>query len=79
MTAEAAEPVIVSADIAGGHDGAAELVVRLRYANGAVRPVVLDAETGIGLMRRCGVAHLDDLAGQSWRRIMNDGWESDDV
>lgn len=74
-----AEPVIVSAEIAGGHDGAAELVVRLRYANGAERPVVLNAETGLGLMRRCGVAHLDDLAGQSWRKIMNDGWESDDV
>ena len=79
MTRPPAEPVIVSAEIAGGHDGAAELVVRLRYANGAERPVVLNAETGLGLMRRCGVAHLDDLAGQSWRKIMNDGWESDDV
>jgi hypothetical protein len=54
-------------------------VVRLRYADGVERPVVLDAETGFGLMRRCGVAHLDDLAGQSWRMILNEGWESEDV
>lgn len=79
MTDKAAEPVIVGAQIAGGHDGTAELVVRLRYADGVERPVVLDAETGFGLMRRCGVAHLDDLAGQSWRMIMNEGWESEDV
>jgi hypothetical protein len=71
MTAAAqAEPVIVGAEIAAGHDGAAELVVQLRYPNGAEEPVVLDAEHGLDLMRRCGAATLDDLAGHSWRKIL---------
>ena len=85
MTNKAAEPVIVGAEIAGGHDGAAELVLRLRYADGVERPVVLDPETGLALMRRCGATHLDDLAGQSWRMILKTDdpstgeLESDDV
>jgi hypothetical protein len=60
------EAVIVVA----GHDGAAELVVRLRHPNGAEAPVVLNEETGLRLMEACGASHVDDLAGQSWRRIL---------
>ena len=69
-SASAREPVIVGAEIAAGHDGSAELVVRLRHPNGTEAPVVLDEATGLGLMRRCGVAHVDDLAGHSWRAIL---------
>ena len=65
-----AEAVIVAAEIAAGHDGTAELVVRLRHPNGIEAPVVLDAATGLALMRKCGVAHVDDLAGHSWRNIL---------
>jgi hypothetical protein len=71
MTARSpVEPVIVGAEIAAGHDGAAELVVQLRHPNGAEEPVVLDTEQGLDLMRRCGVATLDDLTGHSWRKIL---------
>ena len=69
-TTHLAEPVIVGAEIAAGHDGSAELVVRLRHPNGVEAPVTLDERTGLALMRRCGVAHLDDLAGHSWRNIL---------
>jgi hypothetical protein len=67
-----AEPVIVSAEIAAGHDGAAELVVSLRHPNGAVEPVVMDAAHGLELMRRCGAATPDELTGCSWRDILGD-------
>jgi len=71
MNARAApEPVIVGAEIAAGHDGRAELVVSLRHPNGAEEPVVLDAEHGLALMKRCGAATLDELAGCSWREIL---------
>ena len=66
----ATEPVIVGAEIAAGHDGAAELVLSLRHPNGVIEPVVLDAGKGLDLMRRCGAASLDDLAGRSWREIL---------
>jgi len=68
MTAAApCEPVIVGAEIAAGHDGTAEMAVRIQYENGVIAPVVLDQATGFDLMRACGVASLDGLIGRSWR------------
>ncbi len=67
MTAEA---VIVGAEIGAGHDGAAELVLKVRYQNGIEGPVVLDAETALALMQNCGVASIEDLAGHSWRNVL---------
>lgn len=64
------EPVIVGAEIAAGHDGAAELVVRLRHPNGVEAAVVLGGEHGLQLMKSCGVANADELAGHSWRNIL---------
>ena len=64
------EAVIVGAEIVAGHDGSAELLVRLRHANGVEAPVVLDAATGLKLMAACGASHVDELKGQSWRRIL---------
>ena len=67
MTSEA---VIIGAQIVAGHDGSAELLVRLRHPNGAEGPVVLDEATGLMLMKACGATHVDELTGQSWRRIV---------
>lgn len=64
------EAVIVGAEMVAGHDGSMELLVRLRHANGVEAPVILDEEAGLRLMRTCGASHVDDLAGQSWRRIL---------
>lgn len=70
MSAPAGEATIVSAEIAAGHDGEAELVLALRYQNGVVGHVVLDAGVGFELMRNCGVETIGALAGHSWRRIL---------
>jgi len=64
------EAVIVGAQIVAGHDGTAELVVLLRHPSGVEGPVVLDEATGLKLMEACGASCVDDLAGQSWRRIL---------
>jgi hypothetical protein len=64
------EAVIVGAQIAAGHDGAAELVVTLRYANGGEAKVSIDAETGFTLMRNCGVSDVAGLTGHPWRRML---------
>lgn len=66
-----ADAMIVGVEIAAGHDGTAEMVVSVQYENGVVAPVVLDQDTGLGLMRACGAASLDGLIGRSWREIFN--------
>jgi hypothetical protein len=45
-------------------------VLRIRYANGVVGSVLLDADAGYALMRNCDIDSLDGLAGQSWRKIL---------
>lgn len=64
------QAVIVGVEIAAGHDGTAEMVVSIQYENGVVAPVVLDQDTGLGLMKTCGAASLDGLIGRSWREIL---------
>ena len=66
----AAEAVIVGADLAAGHDGQAEVVLRILYPNGVVGSVLLDAAAGYALMRNCNIDSLSGLAGQSWRKIL---------
>ena len=68
--ANPASAVIVGADLTAGHDGQAEMVLRIRYPNGVVGDVILDAETGFALLRRCEIDSLDGLAGVSWRMIL---------
>ena len=70
MSREAPEPVILKAEIVAGHDGAAELLVTLAYANGATGSIALDPQTGLDLLAACGASHVNDLAGQPWRRIV---------
>jgi len=66
----ATEAVIVGADLAAGHDGEAELVLRILYPNGVIGSVLLDAEAGYALMRNCDIDSLSGLTGQSWRKIL---------
>jgi hypothetical protein len=68
----AGDAVIVAAEIAGGHDGNAEIVVSLRYENGRIDRVVLDTDAGLRLMKNCGAAQLSELEGHSWRDILED-------
>jgi hypothetical protein len=64
------EAVIVRAEIAAGHDGAAELPVRLRFPGGGESAISLPGEKGLALMKTCGAADLAGLTGQPWRRII---------
>ena len=73
MTApDLSEPVIADAQIVAGHDGAAEMVVRLRHPNGCVRSVVLDAASGFKLMNDCDASDVQALAGHSWRKLLTE-------
>lgn len=65
-----AEAIIVGADLAAGHDGEAELALRILYPNGVVGSVLLDAATGYALLRNCNIDSLGGLKGQSWRKIL---------
>ena len=70
---EAAElrgAIVIGAEIAAGHDGAAELLVRLRHENGAEGAVQLDPETGFELMKAAGAASLEGLVGRPWLEIL---------
>ena len=62
--------VVVGAAIVAGHDGAAELLVRLRHENGVEEAQALDTETGFDLMRAAGAASLDALIGRPWLEIL---------
>jgi hypothetical protein len=64
--------MVIGAQIVAGHDGAAELLVRLRHENGVEGPVVLDPATGFDLMRAAGASRLDDLIGRRWLDILKE-------
>ncbi|HEX3916946.1 MAG TPA: hypothetical protein VHW60_06370, partial [Caulobacteraceae bacterium] len=63
---------VTGAEIVAGHDGAAELLVRLKHGNGALSTVTLDPETGFDLLRAAGAASLDGLAGLAWAPLVKD-------
>jgi hypothetical protein len=61
--------VIEATRIAAGHDGAAELIVRLRYEDGGASEVTLDHLAASALMESCGAASVEQLAGHGWERV----------
>ena len=68
--AELSDAVVVGAEITAGHDGEAELVVRVRHENGVIATVTLDGETGLRLMAGSDSGDIEALVGRSWRRIL---------
>jgi hypothetical protein len=64
------EAVIVAAEITAGHDGQAELVVRVRHENGVVSNIVLDGDTGLRLLAEAEADDLGALVGRSWRDVL---------
>ncbi len=66
------DAVVMAAEIVAGHDGAAELMIRLRHANGAQSAMSLDPETGFNLLRAGGAASLSDLVGKPWLALIKD-------
>jgi hypothetical protein len=57
---------IEAAELAAGHDGRAEIVLRVRYPNGASAQVRLDEEAAAQALDAAGIARLDDLIGKAW-------------
>ena len=64
------EAVVLAAEVTAGHDGDAELTLSVRFENGVVAPVVLDAEAGFDVLAGCGAAGAGDLVGRPWRQIL---------
>jgi hypothetical protein len=62
-------PCITEALLAAGHDGRAELVVVIGYANGASARVRLDEEAAEPLLEAAGVTRIEDLVGRSWELL----------
>lgn len=54
-----------------GHDGQAQLEVRVRYENGALGSVTLGADAARKLLDDCGATCADDLRGQPWQRLLD--------
>jgi hypothetical protein len=65
------EPVIAGATVVPGHDGEAQLVVRVRYENGALGSVTLDAACARKLLEDCAADSAADLCGQPWQRLLD--------
>lgn len=70
------EAVVVAAEVSAGHDGEAELTLSVRFENGVVAPVVLDAEAGFDVLAGCGAAGADDLVGRPWRQVLKGLYEA---
>ena len=59
-------PRITEALLAAGHDGRAELVLVVGYANGASARVRLDEEAAEPVLAAAGALRIEDLVGQPW-------------
>jgi hypothetical protein len=64
------EAVVVAAEVTAGHDGQAELLVRVRHENGVVSNFVLDGDTGFRLLGDAEAEDLGALVGRSWRDVL---------
>lgn len=65
------EAVIAGAHVIAGHDGEAQLEVRVRYENGALGTVTLDPACARRLLEECEAETPDDLRGQPWQRLLD--------
>jgi hypothetical protein len=63
-------PTIVGVGLAAGHDGRAEAVLEVRYANGAQRRLAVTEEALAGALDAAGLDRLDDLLGRSWTVLL---------
>ena len=61
--------VISHVRVSAGHDGAAELVVTLRHANGGLSEVTLDELGAAALFEACGGRDADELIGHGWEKV----------
>ena len=72
-------PVIASAAVAAGHDGQAEIVLALRFPNGAVRSASFSHDAIGRALDRAGITDLDTLVGLPWSVLLADAGPTDDT
>jgi len=65
------EAAIHRITLGAAHDGDAELLVTLRYANGGETRIALDAVAAGHLMTACAAAQPDGLLGCGWEHVRN--------
>jgi hypothetical protein len=61
--------VISRVRLGASHDGAAELVLTMRFAGGGETRVALGEEAAGQLMTACDAKDADGLLGQGWERV----------
>lgn len=61
---------MTDATVSPGHDGHAVLVVHVRFENGAVDAVTLDADRAHRVFEACSAESPDDLRGQPWKKLL---------
>jgi ribosomal protein L19E len=61
--------VISEVQLCAGHDGAAELVLTLRFDGGGETRVALGEDAADHLMTACDADDADALVGQGWERV----------
>ena len=62
--------VIGRAEVVGGHDGRAEVLVELTYDNGGTAVVSLEEEACLASLDEAGVGSIADLVGQPWTVVL---------
>ena len=58
--------MIVSAAVAAGHDGLAEVAIEVRYQNGATRTLTLPYDAVADALDASSVTSLAELIGRPW-------------
>ncbi len=62
--------VISRAEVVGGHDGRAEILVELTYDNGGTTTISLDEDACTASLDAAGVRSIEDLVGQDWTVVL---------
>jgi hypothetical protein len=70
-------PVIVATTLGPGHDGRAELVVELEFANGGRTLLSVTQEAIERALDAAGLTSLDELTGRPWTVLTTDRAGSD--
>jgi hypothetical protein len=73
------QPIIVAAEVTGGHDGQPELILKIRYENGVVGDAVMANALGVKLLAHCGASDLSELVGQPWQAVIEILQDTDDA
>jgi hypothetical protein len=69
MSSVPPEAVIEAVRVAAAHDGDAELLVALRFRNGGLSHIALDAFAACHLLEAVGAASADALVGVRWEHV----------